>query len=198
MQLVFFENLKTNILDFYNSTFLKFIPLPVARIFWILVVSFVFYFFFKKFGEDWLNNFAIKKYKTENPEVIKKRTNTIHHFLLNALKTIMIFIVFFLVLDELGVNIAPFLTGAGILGVAIGFGSQTLVKDYISGILILVEDQFRKGDEVEIAKLKGKIKNFSLRKTVLIDKEGVFHYVPNSQITTVSNFTRSKKTITKK
>ncbi len=113
--------------------------------------------------------------------------------MLNTLKTVLSFIVFFLILDQLGVNITPFLTGAGILGVAIGFGSQTLVKDYICGILILTEDQFRKGDEVEIAKIKGKVKDFTLRKTILVDEQGTYHYIPNSQITIVSNFTRGKK-----
>lgn len=164
----------------------------------IIIGGLALYFILKHFGRTWINGITIKKHKIKDKEEIHKRTKTVHKFLLNTLKTIMIFIVFFLILDQLGVNITPFLTGAGILGVAIGFGSQTLVKDYISGILILVEDQFRRGDEVEIAKTKGKIKDFSLRKTVLIDKEEVVHYIPNNQITTVSNFTRSKKSTKKK
>lgn len=164
---------------------------PVLKIGLIIIGGFILYFIIKLFFGLWFK-VPIKSRKIRDKEEAKKRTKTVHKFILNALKIVISFIVGFLILDQLGVNITPFLTGAGILGVAIGFGSQTLVRDYISGILILSEDHFRKGDEVEIAKLKGTIKDFSFRKTVLVDKNGVYHFIPNSQITTVSNFTRGK------
>jgi len=185
-------------MNFFKTISLYIEKIPIIKIGLIILGGCILYFITKHFGDTWINSVTSKKYKTKDKEEIQRRTKTVHKFLLNTLKTVIIFIVFFLILDQLGVNIAPFLTGAGIIGVAIGFGSQTLVKDYISGILILVEDQFRKGDEVEIAKIKGKIKDFTLRKTILIDKNGTFHYIPNSQIITVSNFSRSKKPEIKK
>lgn len=172
--------------------------IPVIKIGLIIIGGFVLYFVTKHLAGIWMKSSPLKRRKIKDKHEEQKRTKTVHKFILNALKIVITFIVFFLILDQLGVNISPFLTGAGILGVAVGFGSQTLVKDYISGILILTEDQFRKGDEVEIAKLKGTIEDFNLRKTLLIDKNGVYHFVSNSQITTVSNFTRGKSLQPKK
>lgn len=180
-------------MNLFETIFVHIEKIPIIKMGFIIIGGFVLYFIVKYLVIFLIKTTPIKSKKIKDKEELKKRKKTVHKFILNALKIVIIFIVFFLMLDQLGVNIAPFLTGAGILGVAIGFGSQTLVKDYISGVLILTEDQFRKGDEVEIAKFKGIVKDFSFRKTVLIDKNGVYHFIPNSQITIVSNFTRGKK-----
>ena len=185
-------------MNVFNAIYAYIDRIPVIKIGLIIIGGFVLYFVTKHLAGIWMKSSPLKRRKIKDKCEEQKRTKTVHKFILNALKIVITFIVFFLILDQLGVNISPFLTGAGILGVAVGFGSQTLVKDYISGILILTEDQFRKGDEVEIAKLKGTIEDFNLRKTLLIDKNGVYHFVSNSQITTVSNFTRGKKPETKK
>jgi small conductance mechanosensitive channel len=168
-----------------------YIPQSLTRMIWIIVGAYIFYFIFKKFGGLWLTKILRARCPGEKRVILQKRTKTIYRFLVNTLKTVIFFIVSFLLLDQLGVNIAPFLTGAGIIGVAIGFGSQTLVKDYISGIFIIAEDQFCKGENIEIAKIKGTVKDFTLRKTVLIDENGTMHFIPNSQIVTVSNFSRN-------
>ncbi len=83
------------------------------------------------------------------------------------------------------------LAGAGILGVALGFGSQTIVKDFLAGLFILVEDQFDKGDYVQIAGIAGNVEEMNLRRTVLRDTNGVEHHIPNSAIKTVSNYTKN-------
>ncbi|MEW6120038.1 MAG: mechanosensitive ion channel family protein [Pseudomonadota bacterium] len=95
-----------------------------------------------------------------------------------------------LVLSELGVSIAPILASAGVVGLAIGFGAQSLVKDYFTGFFLLLENQIHQGDVVEIAGLGGLVEEVTLRHVCLRDYEGSVHYVPNSAITTVTNRSR--------
>ncbi len=94
------------------------------------------------------------------------------------------------ILRELGFDIAPLLAGAGIAGLAVGFGAQNLVRDLITGFFIIFENQIRVGDVVEVAGKMGKVEQVNLRTTVLRDGEGRVHVVPNGQITTVTNMTR--------
>ena len=94
------------------------------------------------------------------------------------------------ILRELGFDIAPLLAGAGIAGLAVGFGAQNLVRDIITGFFIIFENQIRVGDVVDIAGKMGKVEQVNLRTTVLRDAEGRVHVVPNGQITTVTNMTR--------
>ncbi|NCC03135.1 MAG: mechanosensitive ion channel [Proteobacteria bacterium] len=105
-------------------------------------------------------------------------------------KAMMIFlgvIVVLVTLAELGVNIAPILAGAGVLGVAVGFGSQTLVKDFLTGLFIILEDNMAVGDIVTIGSDSGKVEDMSLRTVRLRDVEGALHIVPFSQISTIVN-----------
>lgn len=95
-----------------------------------------------------------------------------------------------LVLGELGVSLAPVLGAAGVVGLAIGFGAQSLVKDYFTGFFILFEDQIRTGDVVRIADLTGAVEDITLRHVRLRDYDGNVHFVPNGLITTVSNMGR--------
>jgi len=95
-----------------------------------------------------------------------------------------------MVLSELGVSLAPILGAAGIAGVAIGFGAQSLVKDFFSGFFILFEDQIRTGDVVRIASHSGLVEEITLRHTRLRDYDGNVHYVPNGMIDSVVNMSR--------
>jgi small conductance mechanosensitive channel len=90
-------------------------------------------------------------------------------------------------LDALGVNLAPLLASAGVVGIAIGLAAQNIVKDMLNGILILVEDQFNVGDTVRLAGLAGVVETMTLRKTTVRDADGTLYVIPNSQITTVAN-----------
>ncbi len=94
------------------------------------------------------------------------------------------------ILPMVGFNLAPLLASAGVAGVAIGLACQTVVKDCLNGMLILVEDQYNVGDVIKIAGLTGQVEAMSLRKTTLRDGDGTLYIVPNSQITTVANMTR--------
>jgi small conductance mechanosensitive channel len=90
-------------------------------------------------------------------------------------------------LDALGVNLAPLLASAGVVGIAIGLAAQNIVKDMLNGILILIEDQFNVGDTVRLAGLAGTVEAMTLRKTTVRDADGTLYVIPNSQITTVAN-----------
>ena len=94
------------------------------------------------------------------------------------------------ILPMIGFDLAPLLASAGVAGVAIGLACQTVVKDCLNGMLIVVEDQFNIGDWITVASLTGQVEAMSLRKTMLRDGNGTLYIVPNSQITTVANKTR--------
>lgn len=104
--------------------------------------------------------------------------------------SIISFIVLLHLLSVFGINLGPLLAGAGVLGVGIGLGAQSIFKDMINGVLILLEDQFNVGDVVKIASLTGTVEDMSLRRTSLRDGDGTLHIIPNSQIATVSNQSR--------
>ena len=95
-----------------------------------------------------------------------------------------------LVLSELGISIAPILGAAGVVGLAVGFGAQNLVKDFFNGFFILLENQIRQGDVVEVCEKNGVVEDFSLRHVRLRDYEGNVHYIPNGLISTVTNKSR--------
>lgn len=90
-------------------------------------------------------------------------------------------------LDALGVNLAPLLASAGVLGIAIGLAAQSIVKDMLNGITILIEGQFSVGDTVRLAGVAGTVEAMTLRKTTVRDADGTLYIIPNSQITTVAN-----------
>jgi len=121
---------------------------------------------------------------------LEKRAQTISRILRQASFILVWSVTIMLVLAELGVDLKPILAGAGILGLAIGFGAQTLVKDVITGFFILLENQIRVGDVVTAAGMTGEVEAVNLRTTVLRDADGKTHIIPNSAITVVTNATR--------
>lgn len=141
---------------------------------------------------------AVRRYlahrqgETAQQAEVQKRADTLSRVLQQTVRLLAITIALFIILDEIGVNIAPVLAGAGVVGIAIGFGAQSLVRDILNGIFILLDDQFRVGDVVTIAGIGGLVEDFNLRRTVLRDLEFVAHYIPNGQITTVSNRTKER------
>src|SRR5512145_439415 len=95
-----------------------------------------------------------------------------------------------LALSELGISIAPILGAAGVVGLAVGFGAQSLIKDYFNGFFLLLENQIRQGDVVEVCGKTGVVEDITLRYVCLRDNEGSVHYVPNGQIDIVTNKSR--------
>ncbi|UCE97539.1 MAG: mechanosensitive ion channel [Dehalococcoidia bacterium] len=120
----------------------------------------------------------------------EKRSQTLSNMLTWGFGFIIGIILLFMILSKLGLDITPLLASAGVAGIAIGFGAQSLIKDFVSGTFILLEDQFNKGDVVSIAGVAGIVEEVNLRRTVLRDLDGILHTIPNGEITTASNYTR--------
>jgi len=120
-----------------------------------------------------------------------KRLNTLEQVFRYIVTVLITLIATMLVLSEVGISIAPILATAGVLGIAIGFGAQSLVKDYFTGLFLLLENQVRKGDVVEVAGKGGLVEEMTLRYIQLRDYEGSVHYIPNGTIDTVTNRSRS-------
>ena len=159
----------------------------------ILIVAFILTKIVKIFLSKFLKNFIKKGFKigrVKNIQLEEKRLGTLEKVSYSILKTVIWLIAVVTILPEFGVEIGPLLAGIGVTGLALGLGARSLIQDYLSGLFILLEDQYRVGEEVEIAGTKGKVKDFNLRRTVLEDEAGVLHYIPNSQIKKASNFSR--------
>ena len=127
--------------------------------------------------------------KKDNSE-FKKRSETLGSVLHNILKILILILGTMMILTELGIEIGPILAAAGIIGLAVGFGAQHVVQDVISGFFILMEDQIRIGDIVQIADKGGVVEKVNVRMTILRDVAGNVHYIRNGQINVVTNMTK--------
>jgi len=156
----------------------------------IVVVGVVLWFLLKKFLPPIVRRTVAQTGYEESEEGLKKRTDTLLSIFRGMGRVLIIIVVIIMILDEVGVAIAPVLAGFGIAGVALGFGAQYLIRDLIAGIFIILENQYRVGDVVRVADIGGLVEYVTLRKTVLRDLDGVVHHVPNGEIKTASNFTR--------
>lgn len=126
----------------------------------------------------------------QTDEEVNKRADTLSGVLVASLQAVIIAVVVFMMLSEIGLNISPIIAGVGVIGIAIGFGAQSLVKDLIAGLFIILENQYRKGDVVKIADTSGLVEEINLRRTLLRDMDGVVHSVPNGEIRVASNYTK--------
>jgi len=122
-------------------------------------------------------------------EDAKKRQDTLIGLFHVLLKVIIWLVAFFTVLGIAGINLTAMLAGAGVVGVAIGFGAQSIIKDFLSGLFIIVENQYRVGDVVELNGASGTVEQISIRSTVIRDMDGGVHFIPNGNITQVVNKT---------
>jgi small-conductance mechanosensitive channel len=121
---------------------------------------------------------------------LQKRMDTLDGLGANVIQFFIVIIAGLMVLRSFGLDIGPAVAGLGVVGVAVGFGAQNLVRDYLNGALILIENQFSKGDVIRAAGVSGTVEDFSLRRTTLRDLDGVVHTVPNGEIVVASNLTR--------
>jgi len=119
-----------------------------------------------------------------------KRAKTLGRLIRNVVNTVIGAVATLMVLQEIGINIMPVLTGAGIAGLAVGFGAQTLVRDVISGFFIILEDQVRVGDVANIDGTGGAVEAIRMRTIVLRDLSGTVHVIPNGGIGKISNLTK--------
>jgi small-conductance mechanosensitive channel len=123
----------------------------------------------------------------------RKRTRTIGQLVHGVGHAALLLILAFWILRIFNVDPTPVLASAGVVGLAIGFGAQTLVKDFISGLFIIAENQYGIGDQVKINGFEGEVKHLSVRSTVLEDKDGHSIFIPNGSISVVINVSDSAK-----
>jgi small conductance mechanosensitive channel len=128
--------------------------------------------------------------KREGDEESLKRVQTLTSVIRNLLKAVILIIAVITILGDLGVEIGPILAAAGIIGLAVGFAGQSLVKDVINGFFLLLWEQIRVGDVVEVAGKGGLVERINLKMTVLRDLAGNVHYIPNGNIDVVTNMTK--------
>jgi moderate conductance mechanosensitive channel len=122
---------------------------------------------------------------------LKKRQDTIESLVVNVLRFFVIVVAALMVLETaFRLDIGPAVAGLGIIGIAVGLGTQSLVRDYLNGALILIENQYSIGDVVRIAGVEGTVEDFTLRRTTLRDEDGAVHTVPNSLVAVATNLTR--------
>ena len=121
----------------------------------------------------------------------KERARTIGGVLAATLKSVIWIVATGMVLGEFGFNLGPLIASAGILGVALGLGAQTLVRDILSGIFMLVEDQYGVGDSVDVLEIQGVVEKVGLRVTTVRDKKGTLWYLRNGEILKVGNQSQS-------
>jgi small conductance mechanosensitive channel len=122
---------------------------------------------------------------------IDKRVATLSHVAYRTIWVAAIVGGLITILPEFGVNASALLAGAGLAGLAVGFGAQSLVKDVIAGVFVLAENQYGKGDVVTLAGISGLVEDVNLRRTLLRDLDGTLHSVPNGEVTVASNRTRA-------
>jgi small-conductance mechanosensitive channel len=123
---------------------------------------------------------------------IKRRQDTIEALGVDVVRFFVVVAAGLMILETVfKLDIGPAIAGLGVAGIAVGLGTQSLVRDYVNGALILLENQFAIGDVVKVAGIGGVVEDFTLRRTMLRDLDGTLHTVPNSQITISSNLTRS-------
>ena len=164
------------------------VVIPGFRIGWILLIAYL----ILKIIDSGLTRLRLLIPSSDVIGVarVEQRTETLRHIIRSVSKTVVVVLVLLTISSELGFNIGPVLASAGIVGLAVGFGAQSLVKDVISGFFILFEDQFGVGDVVKIGDFSGVVEQMTLRATMLRNLEGQVYVVPNGNIQNVTVMTK--------
>ena len=134
---------------------------------------------------------AVVADETMSKEAEKKREDTLIHISEGSIRIALIIIAFLMILQEGGIEIGPILAGAGILGLAVGFGAQYLIRDIITGLFIILENQYRIGDVIKIDSTEGTVEKITMRLTTLRDMSGTVHHIPHGEIKRVSNLSKT-------
>ncbi len=125
----------------------------------------------------------------EDRMLVRKRTLTFNSVVSNLIIVVAFIAAAMIIADQLGISVTPLLAGAGVAGIVVGFGAQSLIKDLINGVFILFEQWYQVGDVVSVGDITGSVERFNLRTTVIRDIEGTVHYIPNGEITVLGNRT---------
>lgn len=182
LQNINFQNIIQNLMPWFLSHGLKIILILFGV--WLINK------FTRIFISKLVQKFVIQTYQIRDGKAREKRTKTLESVLGSALSVIIWLMAGLMVVSEFGINIGPLLAIAGVAGIAFGFGGQYLIRDLISGLFIILEDQYRVGDVACVADTCGLVEDINLRRTILRDLDGVVHYVPNGEIAKASNLSK--------
>lgn len=158
----------------------------LTTIFWFAI----FYFSSGKIIPRLIKKTLQSSMRGKPQEEIEKRTKTLSQIFGKICGFTILILALLILLAQLGVNVTAALAGLGIVGIAVGFGAQTLIRDIISGFFILIENQYCLGDVVKIGNIMGQVEEITLRRTVLRDLDGVVHSIPNGEVRISSNWTK--------
>ncbi len=161
-----------------------------ARIFAIVAVAVVIDIALHRIIPRALRLTVERQMKGREEEEIEQRVDTLASVFTAGGRVIIVLATLLTLMPLAGISIGPLLAGVGILGLAVGFGAQSLVKDVISGLFILLDNQYSKGDVVTVGGISGLVEDVGIRRTVLRDLDGIVHYIPNGEIAVASNFTQ--------
>lgn len=171
---------------FVNPDFLLETAHKLLRILAILVGAAV----VLKISHTLIGRFFIPPQGVKTFYLEEKRARTLYALTANILRYIIYFIAVIMLLQECSIDTTSLIAGAGVIGLALGVGAQSLIKDFISGFFIILEDQYSVGDYIVSDNMAGTVEEIGFRSTKLRDANGVLHFIPNGAITRISNYTR--------
>lgn len=148
-----------------------------------------------RFARSAIHSFISRTHTDRDEYEIEQRVATLHDVFSKTTSAITVIVIGMLILSEFGVNVSTIFASAGIVGLAIGFGSQNLVRDIVTGFFILIEDQYDKGDKVTVAGVTGIVQEVNLRRTIVRDANGAEHHIPNGEIKITANHTKDWATM---
>ena len=158
-----------------------------ARVLAIVVIIFIALRILERFLEPAIRSTVIRQMRNDPEIEVEQRIDTLTQVIYRTATVIAVFAGMITILPEFGINASALLAGAGLVGLAVGFGAQSLVKDVIAGLFILIENQYGKGDVVTIAGVGGTVEDVNLRRTLIRDLDGTQHSIPNGEIVVSSN-----------
>ncbi|MCK4454268.1 mechanosensitive ion channel family protein [Candidatus Parcubacteria bacterium] len=174
-----FQNIVQGIMPWFFSHGIKIVVILIGA---VLLIRFS-----KIFIEKFVRKLIKPEQVAKDPDAERKREDTLIKIFNSTLTMIIWAIAVLMILPELGIDISGIFLGAGIIGVAVGFGAQYMIRDFLAGLFIMLENQYRVGDVIQIAGIGGKVEDITLRKTVLRDIDGAVHHIPNGEIKVASN-----------
>jgi len=178
----YLEIVKTNLIDWLSDDGLKVLAISIAAFIIIKIVN-------KIIRKTIRVLLAVKQEAESLGEV--KRQQTLERIMMGVATVSISTIALLMVLQQIGLNIGPILAGAGIVGLAVGFGGQYLIRDFITGLFIVLENQYRIGDVVNLDDTGGLVEDITLRMTTLRDLNGTVHHIPHGDIKRVANLSKT-------
>ena len=167
---------------------------PAVRIAIIAIAALVAFLFLRLAVKVGVQHIVDRRFPTRSvlsPAEVEARVRTIGDLAIRIGGAVIAVVAVLMVLGELGINIGPAIAGLGLVGIAAGLGAQTVIRDWLAGIFVVLENQYSYGDLVRIAGVEGTVEDFSLRRTLLRDADGSFHTVPNGQIQVATKLSRA-------